>query len=294
VAFRGHPRRGGVVEDIVNTSAILGQGAWTRGPKGELFYLSAQGMMMLPADSTQPPTRVSQNSIPIGFLGPAGSQLYTYGDTKIAMAYDTKWNVIHMTNRDSEGRGWFFDLKTGGFHEWELPPGTNPDDGFPYAMIEFEPILQSDSQSAVVMVGEFGVKLFGGQGEEGYVAQLGIGAIALGSDSTKMGMIESVKVMGRYDAVHNGTLTFATGIDARDAIFNLTGTNASYRYTVNIDTLYNNNGICTPKLSGAFVAMRLEIPGLGGLSGGSYFALEEISLEVSPLGWIRRMRTNPN
>lgn len=131
VAWRDHPRRGGRPE-LISSQYILGQGAWCKTPDDAAWYMTPNGLYMLPPNPGAIPAQVSRKKIPNELIGLD----YDYEDPSIAMAYDSWSNLVHITDRTAE-IAFTFDPVTGGFHRAEY-------DNYPYVMFEFLPFVTED------------------------------------------------------------------------------------------------------------------------------------------------------
>lgn len=132
-AMRGHPRRGGIFEQVSNSLFMMGQGAWARTPGDLIFFMSPQGLAALDPIPGSIPSLVSRDKIPDELIGLA----YDFEDPTIAMAYSTRWNCIYISDRGSS-QAWLYDLNAGGFHSMTF---TN----YPFVMNEYEPAITADT-----------------------------------------------------------------------------------------------------------------------------------------------------
>lgn len=133
MAMRGHPRRGGVYEQVSGQTYILGQGAWCRTPEDVLFFMTTLGLMQLNPQPGSVAMAVSQKLIPDELIGLS----YSILDPKVNMAYDSRWKLIYITVRGTQEQAWLFDLNTGGFHKMTL-------DNYPYVLYEHKPFVTDD------------------------------------------------------------------------------------------------------------------------------------------------------
>lgn len=131
--MRGHPRRGGIVEQASNDLVILGQGAFARTSDDEIYMMTQKGLAILAPDPNARPILVSRNKIPDSLIGLE----YTYTDPVIAMSYSSRWDCVYISVRGNDQQCWMYDRAAGGFHQMTL-------DNYPFCMLEFEPEITAD------------------------------------------------------------------------------------------------------------------------------------------------------
>ncbi len=88
--MRGDPAFGGRIDNISRTVGIVGPHAWTYGPAGELYFLSANGLMMLPPGLDGIPQPISQMRLPKQLKGIDPST------NRFVLAYDTLAHGLHI------------------------------------------------------------------------------------------------------------------------------------------------------------------------------------------------------
>ena len=266
VAMRAHPRAGGVFEDIGGTW-VLGQGAWAKGPNDSLYFLTRLGLYMLPPNPGAVPTPVSPTKIPDELIGLE----YDFSDPTIEIAYDSRFNGLWITDRQSGSeQAWFFDMAAGGFHKITLS-------GYPYRLEEYFPQVTTNT-SGLLLAGTS----YGGIGQpdrvgaETFDASLTIGPFALSNSPVRATKIVQAKfIFGGDTPTVDGTVKFSVGASAEDTITRLEDDNEQYSVTLN--TLVNNQCVCYPHVSGH--AGAIEITQTGGR-----VTIEEIALTLVTAG----------
>lgn len=135
-AMRGHPRRGGVFEDISNTY-ILGQGAHTKTPDDTVFAMTTRGLVMI--DTAGRILPVSDRAIPDDLVGLA----YNIDDPTISVCYDSWRNCVHITDRKAGAtQSWSFFIDTQAFVKNALS-------NYPYCMLEFPAFITDDTSGVL-------------------------------------------------------------------------------------------------------------------------------------------------
>ena len=275
VAMRGHPRRGGIFDPINETTYVMGQGAWCKAPGDVLFFLTPLGLMSLSPEPTAIPTQISREQLPDELVG----LIYTYENPVVAMAYDSRWNGIHITVRGVQEQAWWYDLNTGGFNRMELT-------GYPYVMMEFPPFV-TQTASGVLYAGAAysGLSRFDAFGTEAFSGTVTTGPIKLTDTSQSQGIIKSFRVVFARDSPEStveGQLLIAGGNDAQDAVSRLE--NGEAQYSIDLVTLKNNNGLCHPLVTGSAFVFSIE-------SNSGNVAWEEAAATLEDSGPNRFTRT---
>lgn len=168
VAMRGHPRMGGVFEDIAGPY-VHGQGAWCKTPNNTLYFMTSLGVMKLEPESGVP-ALVSTGSLPnvYGLGGMVGIP-YNYFSPTVTMGYEPRWDAIIIrirgTDRPENDYGWWLDVETGGFFPMvteHVTGGTNWGqftDGYaPMSTCIYQPAI-SGRTGGLISAGESGIRL---------------------------------------------------------------------------------------------------------------------------------------
>lgn len=90
VILRGDPLRGGTLSVLSSSIGVLGPGAWCYTPDGYLFFMSSDGLYVMPPGCGSAPTRVSRERLPEELLG------INLGTHEVTMAYDIRFAGIHL------------------------------------------------------------------------------------------------------------------------------------------------------------------------------------------------------
>lgn len=280
VAFRGHPRRGGVAEDIATSTYILGQGAWTRGPGGVAYFLTRQGLMSLGTEDGAMPTPVSRDKIPQELA----AFEYNYNAPGIALEYDSGLNGIHITMRTGGvPQAWWFDMSSGGFYRSEFA-------SYPFVLMEFPPLAQA-LRSAVLFAGAGygGIGLMDTQdlSTESFSASATIGPVRLGTNPRLTARVEQARFAFSFTGTPDGgTVKFSADADGEGTIHRLDG--AQEQYSVDIADLMANNSICYPKVTGAALAIKISH------GAGVKVVLDQTTLDLTESGPIKTKPTRPS
>jgi hypothetical protein len=105
---RGNPRSGGAQMAILSHNVgILGPGAWCYTPDGFMFFMSSDGLYVMPDGCGSAPTRVSRERIPEDLLG------ISMSTHEVSMAYDIRFAGIHlMVSHRSSGSSTHYWIDT--------------------------------------------------------------------------------------------------------------------------------------------------------------------------------------
>lgn len=252
--MRGHPLRGGSFESISSTVGVLGQGAWALGPNDDLYFLSKAGLCVLKAGAANP-TIVSQKKIPDDLLG----LTHTLLDPKVSMAYDSRWNGIHIAVRGDEQQAWWYDLESGGFHQMTFS-------GYPHVMLSFSP-LEGEAVSGVLYGGEGygGVARFDTTGSEYITSWLLTGPVKISPGSLDKSIIEQARhyLSGQTSDSTGSTIRMWCGVTPEDAYNKyLAGTRVNM-FEATIPTLLRNGGKCSPRVGGGAMMIEIFCEGIG-------------------------------
>jgi hypothetical protein len=272
VAMRAHPRDGGIFDDIGGVY-VLGQGAWCKVPGDSIYMMTRLGMYTLSPAPGSTPVPVSTKHIPDELVGLA----YDYEDPTVELEFDSRYNGIWITVRDSTSpQAWFFDLATGGFHQQEIA-------AYPYRITEFFEAVNED-QSGVLFAGAGygGLARADRTGTETFDSDLIIGPFSISPNVSKASKIVQARVVfGGDSPTSEGTMSFAVGGSAEEAIRRLE--DGTGQYDISLLELDTNNGVCHPHISGHAGAIRIE-------QTGGRCVIEEIQLTLVSAGIARMVR----
>jgi len=116
--LRGDPAFGGQLFNLSRQVGCVAPESWCYGPNGEIYFLSKDGVYVLPPDMSSPPISISDTKMPTE-LKERDSENF---DT--ALAYDMEENavVIFVTPRDgvTAGSHWWYDTTTESFWEFNF------------------------------------------------------------------------------------------------------------------------------------------------------------------------------
>lgn len=280
-AFRGHPRRGGIFEQVSNATGIIGQGAWTKSPENVLYFLGLDGLYALPPQPGAAPTLVS-DKIPNELRGLD----YDMYNPVANLEYDTRFEGIHITFRGSQSRSWWYDVRTGGF--WNMAFLD-----YPVVTIRFD----------IVETGLASGALYGGRGvggmarldlnstsELGWVYGCKIGPIKLSPNMREKSIIQAAAFALDFLNDTNDDITFAfyTGATGEDAYARAQQHISSHRFEKTSGFLRQNGFKCYPRIGGH--AMVLDI--VGGTANTSQLVLDDMDMEVRATGKNRMSATH--
>lgn len=116
--LRGDPAFGGQLFNLSRKVGCVAAESWCYGPNGEIYFLSKDGIYIVPPDMSSPPLPVSDSKMPTE-LKERDSENF---DT--ALAYDMTENavVVFVTPRDgvTAGSHWWYDTTTESFWEFNF------------------------------------------------------------------------------------------------------------------------------------------------------------------------------
>lgn len=116
--LRGDPAFGGQLFNLSRKVGCVAAESWCYGPNGEIYFLSKDGIYVIPPDMSSPPLPISDGKMPTE-LKERDSENF---DT--ALAYDMKENavVVFVTPRDgtTTGSHWWYDTTTESFWEFNF------------------------------------------------------------------------------------------------------------------------------------------------------------------------------
>lgn len=118
--YNGDPGYGGKLDNLSQTVGIIDEDAWTRGPNGELVFLSLGGLFTLDPGGNSYPVDLSEKSLPVEFKNIDPEQ------STILLEYDVADRGVHIyiTENVSNARiHWWFDWDSKNF--WPMTVAAN-------------------------------------------------------------------------------------------------------------------------------------------------------------------------
>lgn len=270
-AWRGHPRRGGVADVLSSTVGVRGQGAWCQGPDGTIYAITNKGLSAI-SNGASAVSHISRDRIPNELIGFD----YDYLNPRIAMAFDNRFNGIHITVRDgNDSEAWFYDLKNGGLFQAKYAQ-------YPHVMLPFDPI-ESGRASGVLFGGSGGLFRFDLDGAETISeARVVLGPLRLSANAMERSKItEAQVVMGGGTTAVDAALEFYCGPTADSAYAASVSGRAAAKYQTTVDRTMAAHGRIRPMIAGHACtvvfnhAAEMENPKL---------VMEEINLRLEPAG----------
>lgn len=202
--LRGDPRYDGQLYNLSRTEGCVDSHAWCYGNKGEVYFLSKQGLCVLPADMSKAPEQISNNPLPRQLRG---LSRFSYN---ISLAYDSQDQavvILVVPKGDGSGEHWRFDVDSGSFWKFTF---ANPDHQ-PVEAIEFSGTPNRPSR--VVMACRDGiVRQMSGTDDDGTAIS---SEIVLGPfQASEIPMHEAIinEVTGVFD-ITSGTVTLGIFVD---------------------------------------------------------------------------------
>lgn len=274
-ALRGHPRRGGILEKLPDKIGVLGFTAWTKGPDGEVYFLSRLGVGVLDAAGTRP-TLLSKKVIPAELIGLP----YNYLNPTACLEYNPLWNGVHVTVRD-EQLSWWMDLNEKiSFHEEVI-------EDYPYVTNWFGSI-ETEAAAGVLYGGDDGISRFDSEGLESTLSsELLTGPFRISKAdliTSKVTEIDYRFLSGTSDS-ENTTVAVITGANGDDVVSRYENELQNFRTTTQMDKLLRNGGRARSHLSGAAAGLVMQA------FNGDRIVFEGAELVLEPHGrnvWIPR------
>lgn len=281
VKYTGDPGYGGSRRSVVQGEGVGIIGAWAfcYGPSGEMYYMSRDGLYVLPPGADAVPQALSRERLPMELLH-LDASVYT-----VQLAYSRRYRgVMIFLSHDPLGENagvsyssfrqhWFFGLDSGGF--WPISLAA-----------DFEPISsvgydgRSDEDSGVLLGGRDGyVRKFSDRydrdGVDPIQASVTIGPAPL-SGPGRTGMLNRLRIVLGEDSESIGWRVYAGSTPEECA--KSTTIRASGTAVAGASPWFD------PKVSG--VAYRLDL--LSAVSPGNYgWEVENAVVELSDVGVTR-------
>lgn len=129
---RGDPAYGGQIDNLSRVVGAVDSEAWTHGPSGEIYFLSKDGLFLIPPGAAGTPQPVSQRLLPSDLKDQDKENFET------SLVYDIQNDglYIFVTPLDAgttQGTHYFYDFDTDSF--WQLKFASN--DHQPIAAVSF-------------------------------------------------------------------------------------------------------------------------------------------------------------
>jgi hypothetical protein len=225
--LRGDPQAGGRLTKLSDECGILDKSAWCYDPEGQFYFMSQDGLYMMPAGCGATPISLSRERLPTELLR-IDRTLCT-----VSMAYDFLYRGIHIAVSKVDGGAtthWFIDTKqsSGGdqatpstasfFPEaWQVAHDafsmfsrrdytpSNADlapvifgcrDGY---LRQFDTTAYTDDGSDISWHADFGPLQLGGVGHEGYLDELAV-SVAAGSGNISAAVRGGLSAEEAYNA----------------------------------------------------------------------------------------------
>lgn len=129
--LRGDPASGGRIDLVSTQLGIIGPDAACFGPSGEMYFMSLQGLAVLPPGGSQQPVLLSRKNLPNDLLNIDANL------TQVSMVWDNLNGGVHIfvtPNTNLAGYHWFWDAQDKGFFPMLFPVTQNP-----YSVLNYQP-----------------------------------------------------------------------------------------------------------------------------------------------------------
>jgi hypothetical protein len=203
---RGELTAGGRQEKLSDNIGIVSRFAWCWGPSGELYFLSRDGVYMVPPGAQGMPQSVSRQVLPSDLFN-IDSDLY-----EVQMAYDIEFRGIHIylteKSESANVNHWWFDFEGKGF--WPVRVQDNHE---PTSLYTFSSPIKEDS--AVLhgcrdgYIRRYRINIETDDGSE-IESWLKIGPIALGKFDSEVGLLQELNLTLAEDS---GPVTWYVYVD---------------------------------------------------------------------------------
>lgn len=266
--MRGDPAAGGEMYSVSDTIGCIDKDAWCEGPDGEIYFMSRDGVYLIPAGPVGTPQSVSRERLPKIFRD---IDTTTY---QVLMEYDTYYRgiQIHITVKATDtyfSTSYFYSLET---KSW-WPQSFGSFNWKVYAMAH-QP-GDSNNDSRVLLGGQDGYIRYldedtntddGGN----YSSTLMIGPIPLSPNGHSAGMITEMVATLEYSS-DNVLWLLYTSDSAERAEFDTHG------YTTGTWKGGERENWAYPRNHGRYATLTLS-------SGSGDWAYEEVQMVVRELG----------
>ena len=224
--YIGDPGYGGQRRNISQNVGIVGKQAYCHGPGGELYFMSRDGLYVLPPGAGGDPESLSRERLPRELLH-LDSQIFT-----VQLGYSRRYRgVMIWLTHDPMGENsgtsyaanrmhWFFSLGAGGF--WPVVTTTTFE---PCSSVEYEG--HSDEDSGLLIGGRDGIvrmmhDRFERDGADDFDAYVTLGPAPLGTPG-RIGILARLKAVLAEDS-DDVALRIYSGTTPEEAVTNSTST----------------------------------------------------------------------
>lgn len=111
--LRGHPLYSGTIDVLSNVAGVISKRAWCAGPQGEIYFLSNDGLWVMPSGAESVPTSLSYELMPKELQG------INKLEYAVCLKYDREYRGVHIRVTPYEAQGnnkhWYYDLATASF-----------------------------------------------------------------------------------------------------------------------------------------------------------------------------------
>jgi len=269
--MRGDPAAGGRVDNVSHTIGVLSEKSWCHGPKGELIWLSRDGLYQSnPECMTCEPVSISREKLPRELID------INPDNTTVALEFDVRDRGVHifLTPKDATSgvRHWWYDWTYKAF----FPIKFASTDHYPTAIKRLD---AADAEDCCVLMGGFGggVRRFswtaGCDDDSAIASFVDYGPMNLGASGYHEGMVEQIQMTMAEDS---GDVTWAAyyGSNAEEAASSTSNPRTGTYTGGSQFTVY-------PMLRGG--AWRMRLTG----TSGYRWAVESMSAVVRELGKAR-------
>ena len=185
--MRGDPTFGGTIDNLSNSTGIIGKSAWCRGPAAELIFLSRDGLYILVPGASAYPESLSRDRLPdeLRELSAASHD--------VQLLYDSKLRGVHIWivgKQESSTRHWWYDWDTRSFWPATYATGHEPTSSYSY-------VADLASASAVLLGCRDGYVRYidrDSLGDDGSAINSYVvcGPMKLGVDEERVGILKSL------------------------------------------------------------------------------------------------------
>ena len=121
--LRGDAAWSGMLDNLSYNIGIVGKNAWTKGPNGEILFLSRDGIYALAPGAQSYPQSISRDVLPLELRD------LTSDDYEVSLEYDIRFRGIHIYVTKKDGASpyhWWFYFPTQTFWPMSLSNDRDP------------------------------------------------------------------------------------------------------------------------------------------------------------------------
>lgn len=166
--LKGDPAYDGRIDCLSKTVGIIDRFAWCLGPASEVYFLSRDGLYLLPPGTSGLPQSLSRERLPEELLNVDVRQY------EVSLSWDLEARGVHIyltSNGGPQRYHWYYDAVNGGFWKDNLWIYHDPFQAYPYRnnecvrmllgcrdgyIREYDPICQTDDGTAIVSYVDIG------------------------------------------------------------------------------------------------------------------------------------------